>query len=151
MNKKLFKNLSKSRSNETKSNNDAESEVDATDDDVDYKYNIEVSNIFSPLQVPQEESKVLAKPSKAPLSRPPLPDQQDPCTAPPAPSSSCPRSPVRTPPPTPLNLTNSLPDSDQSWDIAMNGEFQKIQQELDKVNKILEEYQPSGSRGTCST
>ena len=74
MNKKLFKNLSRSRSNETKSNNGAESEVDATDDDVDFKYNIEVSNIFSPLQVPQEESKVLAKPYKATLSHPHLPD-----------------------------------------------------------------------------
>ena len=153
LNKKLFKNLSKSHSNETKIKNDAESEVDATDDDVDFNYNVEVSNIFSPLQAPQEESKVLAI---ATLSRPPLADQQDPCTAPPAhsraaPSSSSPRSPARTPAPSPLNLTHSLPDSDQSWDIATNGEFQKIQQELEKVKKILEEYQPSGSRGTCST
>ena len=100
---------------------------------------------------------MLAKPSIATLSRPSLADQQDPCTAPPAhsraaaTSSSSPRSPARTPPPSSLNLTNSLPDSGQSWDIATNGEFQKIQQELEKVKKILEEYQPSGSRGTCST
>ena len=123
--------------NDVKSNN-AELEIKLIDDDVDFNYNVEVSNNFSLLQVPPEESEVSTKPAN--LSRPTLSDPHHPCTA--LPSSSFPRSPARTSPPP--NLSNAY-----SGDFA--GKFQNIQQELDKIKKNIEEYQTTVSGGTNST
>ena len=123
--------------NDVKSNN-AELEIKLIDDDVDFNYNVEVSNNFSLLQVPPKESEVSTKPAN--LSRPTLSDPHHPCTA--LPSSSFPRSPARSSPPP--NLSNLY-----SGDFAVK--FQNIQQELDKVKKNLEEYQTTVSGGTSST
>ena len=123
--------------NDVKSNN-AELEIKLIDDDVDFNYNVDVSNNFSLLQVPPEEYEVSTKPAN--LSRPTLSDPHHPCTA--LPSSSFPRSPARSSPPP--NLSNLY-----SGDFAVK--FQNIQQELDKVKKNLEEYQTTVSGGTSST
>ena len=141
VNQKSTKSLPKNVSKDTKSNND-ESEIKPIDDDVDMNYNVKVSNIFSPLQIPPEESVVSTKPSIATLSCPTLSasDPHHPCT--PLPSFSSPQLLARTSPP------SNLSDSD-SGEFA--GQFQNIEQELDKVKKILEEYQTTISGGTSST
>ena len=134
---KSTKNIPKKISKDMKSNN-AELEIKPIDDDVNFNYNVDVSNNFSLLQVPPEEYEVSTKPAN--LSRPTLSDPHHPCTA--LPSSSFPRSPARTSPPP--NLSNLY-----SGDFALK--FQNIQQELDKVKKNLEEYQTTVSGGTSST
>ena len=136
----------KQKSNHAK----AESEQNTfnnSDDNVDmeFSYNVNTSNIFSHLPVPHEESEEETKPTivATSLSRPPLANPKHPCTAPP--SSCSTRSPARTPPPTKT-------DSVHSGIFAINGEFQNIREELDKVRKILlEEFQPGGSGDTSST
>ena len=128
---KSTKNIPKKISKDMKSNN-AELEIKPIHDDMDYNYNVEVSNSFSPLRVPPEESVVSTKPSIATLSCPTLSD----------PSFSSPQSLARTSPPP------NLSDSDSG---GFAGQFQNIEQELDKVKKILEEYQTTISGGTSST
>ena len=134
LNQKLTKNLAnKSLSKVTKINN-VKSEIITIDDEVDFNYNVEVSNIFSRLvEVPPEESTTVSlEPPRVTISRPPLPDPQQPST----PSSSSPRLPARNPPLLPPNLASS----DHTEVFGFDGEFQNIRQELDKVKKILEQY-----------